>query len=862
MYIGNKIIVFIVGICIPIMIAASFCLNLWFDGEVVSLRGYAVSKELESIEDIVNNELQLLGAVASIYAAPIKSQVLDDVRQNNALLNGINIFFWNHGLITPQLEQDKQLALVLPDIPEHLLNNTELVSGAYFDALHETAYFISVKPFSADKAVIAVKVIKDNYLALRGLPGFVNLARMELGYASDGIIFNGQNIQVDLALPAFNEELPVYVNVTFSNGFFARLSSQYSWMAAGMLCLVMLLQLVTYLWLKFGFVKPFYTLTEQLISINPMAKNYKPLTVEGGAELSILTRRINGLLARIYRQEMRSKITLESIAEAVILTDINAKVVYINAYAERLLKVKSAKALGESPQVLLRAGDQFNNDLSEFMQSGASLPEFTQIVLNIDALKVMERSVNNLRNHNGQVVGVVIVLRDITQEAKLKQQLQRRANYDQVTGLLNRSAFEDKLETLAQNANSIAVVYLDLEQFKLINDSCGHNAGDKMLYLVAKAIESNLSSDHLLARLGGDEFGLAIKDTSALNIAKLLKSIINNVSMQVMHHQQEHYRVGVSVGVSYRRQQKKDVLEMIKDADIACLAAKRKGCNQIHFYDDSDQELCYQRNAPKWAMRIAPKWAMRIAQAIEHNELILYYQKIEQLSSQYQRKRLEVLLRIQEPCGRILPPAQFIAAAERFKLMTEVDKEVIRKTFLWLSLREELWQDHSLSINLSGNSLGAEGMVNYILQQQARFNIPSCCICFEITETSAIQNHSRAMDMLQQLRKRGFSFALDDFGSGFASYGYLKEMPVDYVKIDGCFVKSLTTNAKDYAIVKSIHDVCRVMGIETVAEFVETQEIIVKLKLIGVNYAQGYAIGRPQALESYQPINALQQRSA
>lgn len=213
---------------------------------------------------------------------------------------------------------------------------------------------------------------------------------------------------------------------------------------------------------------------------------------------------------------------------------------------------------------------------------------------------------------------------------------------------------------------------------------------------------------------------------------------------------------------------------------------------------------------------------------------------------------MEILLRIQEPCGRILSPAQFIAAAERFKLMTDVDKEVIRKTFLWLSLNEHLWADHCLSINLSGNSLGAEGMVEYIAEQLNRFDIPSSCICFEITETSAIQNRNRAMDMLNRLRKLGFSFALDDFGSGFASYGYLRELPVDYVKIDGCFVKTIASNAKDYAIVKSIHDVCCVMGIETVAEFVENQEIIDKLSDIGINYAQGYAIGRPQSLDLYQ----------
>lgn len=364
-----------------------------------------------------------------------------------------------------------------------------------------------------------------------------------------------------------------------------------------------------------------------------------------------------------------------------------------------------------------------------------------------------------------------------------------------------------------------------------------------MLAMVARAIQSCLGPQELLARIGGDEFGLVICDRTALAVAQLLKQIIAQVSLQVLHDKNCNYKVGLSIGVAFGRAPYINAQELLKDADIACIAAKAKGTNQIHIYDDKDKELTYQRNAPKWAVRIA--------QAIEENELLLYYQPIRGLGASSKRQRMEVLLRIQEPCGRILAPAQFIAAAERFKLMPEIDKEVIRKAFLWLSLNSQLWQDHCISINLSGNSLGAEGMVEYIAKQQQIFDIPSQCVCFEITETTAIQNRHRGMEMLRQLRKLGFSFALDDFGSGFASYGYLRELPVDYVKIDGCFVKNLAVNAKDYAIVKSIQDVCRVMGIETVAEFVENQEIIDRLQTIGINYAQGYAIGRPQPLASY-----------
>ncbi|QYJ79183.1 EAL domain-containing protein [Shewanella acanthi] len=639
---------------------------------------------------------------------------------------------------------------------------------------------------------------------------------------------------------------PDYFSLPFVEQSLTLLAVDRSVMAASLMLLALLFLTFGYIRLRIRLLSPLHGLMKQLSLIDPFASVYRPVSGEGHQTLEVLASSVNALLAQVYQQKERSKTTLEAIAEAVILTDLNANVLYMNSRAAILLNVDVDSAEGQTLAGLIKAGEQLNQAVFESIANGGSAPSVTSVKMLLGSWRILERSISNVFNHQGAIVGTVLVLRDITEQELLKFKLQKRANFDGITGLLNRQAFDEQLEGFVSTSSNIAMCYLDLEQFKLINDSCGHGAGDRMLSLVAKAIQSLLTDNELLARLGGDEFGIVIRNRSAVSVVKLLKQIIVNVGKQVLVDDDCSYRVGVSVGVAFNHGAVVDAQELLKDADIACIAAKAKGANQIHIYDDKNKELNYQRNAPKWAVRIA--------KAIEENELLLYYQPIRGLGRSGLRQRMEILLRIQEPCGRILPPAQFIAAAERFKLMPDIDKEVIRKTFFWLSLHPHLWADHCISINLSGNSLGADGMLEYIATQQHIFDIPSQCICFEITETTAIQNRQRGLEMLKQLRKLGFSFALDDFGSGLASYGYLRELPVDYVKIDGCFVKNLAVNAKDYAIVKSIQDVCRVMGIETVAEFVENQETIERLQILGINYAQGYAIGRPQPLAHYSKL--------
>lgn len=847
MRISKKLVVFVVGFCLPAIIAITFSLNLWFDNRVEQLKRASIDAEFNNIARLIDTELKRLALFTQIYGVPISAldhasrQRFEQAWLNSGLAEHRSLFY---------LEQDKATAFAASVaaishfdssiLPASLFELTQAKTGFYLQA--DKGFIVSVAPVDPSLSIVFVRGVDVSLLNRYQVND--GLSHLQLGRGkATGLIPNYATLSHQLDVPGLLDDDSLHLSITLSEGVFTDIPQQPTLLLYGVIGLSGLLFLVGFLWLRIGLVSPFRRLLTELASIDPAAKAYVPLRGDGCEELTGIAEQVNHLMARIFQQKERSKTTLEAIAEAVILTDVSAKAIYLNPQAERLLQCESSAAVGVSIEQLFKSDKQISNTLFKLMQSGVSQPLLSKVKSCNDKSKIMERSINTLRDPQNQVIGTVIVLRDITQEELLKHQLRRRANFDGVTALLNRSAFEERLVNFADDAKVLAMCYFDLEQFKLINDSCGHNQGDVMLKMVAKAIQSSLTGHALLARLGGDEFGLALKDNTLLHVAQQVKRIMDNVAKQVMEHQGCQYRVGISAGVAVAHSPYILPLELLKDADIACIAAKRKGSNQVHFYDNKDKELTYQRNAPKWAVRIA--------QAIEHNELILYYQPIKGINGNGQHKRMEILLRIQEPCGRILPPAQFIEAAERFKLMTEVDKEVIRKTFLWLSSHEALWHDHCLSINLSGNSLGAEGMVDYIIAQLQHFAIPSRCICFEITETSAIQNRDRAMEMLNRLRKQGFAFALDDFGTGFASYGYLRELPVNYVKIDGCFIKTLATNAKDYAIVKSIHDVCRVMGIETVAEFVENEAIIDRLESIGINYAQGYAIGRPQSLETY-----------
>ncbi len=572
-----------------------------------------------------------------------------------------------------------------------------------------------------------------------------------------------------------------------------------------------------------------------------------PLPVATGTELGQLAQDCNELFRQRHQQQRQRDSLLRAVNDAVVVVDNDARIELVNPAAEILLAVEHGPVQHCTLQELVagEAGAQLDNDLRELLNSSrVSLDSEVQLPKSGEVLKY---SVVRTLDGQGQTLGAVMVMRDMTKNLQLKMQLQHRTQRDSTTKLFNRQVFERELEELANKPGQHAVIYMDLNRFKLINDSCGHTAGDRMLHDVSAEMRQNIRNQDILARIGGDEFGLIMPDSSALEVAKVLKNLSERVQGITLYWDSGSYKVGISIGVAFYRGEQTPY-ETFKDAEIACSVTKAKGGEgQIHFFDSLDQDLAHQRNAPLWAMKIND--------AIVNDDLVLFYQPIEPTDGNNNGKRkCEILLRIKEEGGRILAPGQFIAAAERFNLMPQVDRAVIRKSFEWLARNPHLWDSQVISINLSGTTLNSDGLVSYVEQMVKTYRVPTHTVCFEVTETAALTNENHALEILNELRRRGFAFSLDDFGSGFASYGYLRRLPVDYVKIDGVFVQNLATDDKDYAIVKSIHDVCQVMGIETVAEFVEDQETLERLQEIGVTYAQGYGIGRPKDLATYEPL--------
>ncbi|KFZ36204.1 hypothetical protein HR45_17595 [Shewanella mangrovi] len=843
MLLSDKIRTFILAFCVPALFVVIYCLHQWFEYRVETHRQQMQLQENQRILNRFEADAHRLLTLAQFYSPEIDNAQLQQLWQDQLSKYNVDVYH----LQANHLQRLGQQA-VNPQIAQALIQLHSLGKfgwGAMFAG--QQPMLIGYSRLDEDDFIVVTRTLATEYFAGLGQGELTKQIRV-VSAAEAPLVSHNDHFD-HIAVTSVAGE-PLVLEIEHKPDLFALMAWRNTLIVLALLLGGVSIVYLGYVWLKRSLLSPFAQLLQQIQAIDPSEQRLTTIETHGSGEFDALTDSINNLVNGFSQHRARSRITLEAIAEAVIVTDRDTKITYMNPQAEKLLQVAPLSQQPVSVGELLDVANSLDAELKQFMASASHLIEHRKLRLKLPQPLLLDRALTNLRNESGEVIGSVMVLRDITAEEQLKQELQRRANIDASTGLLNRHAFESKLSHYIAHARTLAVCYLDLEQFKLINDNCGHVAGDRMLKLVAKAMSQVVGSQGLLARLGGDEFGLVMRDYSAVTVARMLKAIAQQVSLQVVHHEGVHYRVGVSIGVAFYHGAKPKTQELLKDADIACIAAKRKGSNQIHFYDNRDQQLNYERNAPKWAHRIT--------QAIETRELMLYFQQIRSLNGVSKRQRLEILLRIKGEHERVLPPAQFIAAAERFKLMPDVDKEVIRKAFEWLSQHRELIDSISLSINLSANSLGADGMLDYIADQQQYFDVPSSCICFEITETSAIQNRQRAMQMLQNLRKLGFAFALDDFGSGFASYGYLRELPVDYVKIDGCFVRQIASNARDFAIVKSIHDVCKTMGIETVAEFVESTEIIDKLNQIGINYAQGYAIGRPKPLAQYQhPIRLV-----
>lgn len=752
----------------------------------------------------------------------------------------------HHGEVKPLLPQNRQADSTTRSLVEQLTPPLQELTFQFdekgFIRLNHSDFAAVALPLKHRqwRGMLLVESISDNDYQ-RLMQAYETLKSAQLvGIAADA--------PTNTTIPTlFGPKLEL--KLVFKQEYVAQFADQTTMLFAQIVSLVLLALLILYILQHRLVIGPLKRFTEGLSQASS-EEQHRQLLEGGSPELRRLAEDCNGLFLQSAHHQRQRDALLRAISDAVIVVDANGEIELINNAAESLLGVTHRSAFGHRMQQVLndKSGIKLDSDLIYLLHGdGTSIDG----EIRLKRGEVIKYSCVKTLDENGQTQGAVMVLRDMTRDIYIKRQLQQRAQQDSITKLFNRQVFERELEGLAKKGGQHAVCFMNLNRFKIINDSCGHTAGDRMLADVAAEMMQHVRPQDTLARIGGDEFGLIMPDTSALEVAKILKSVSERVHSITLFWDSGSYKVGISIGVSFC-DGSQTPYETFKEAEIACSVTKAKGGEgQIHFFDSLDQDSASQRNAPMWAMKIND--------AIMNDDLVLFYQPIEPTSDQNNGKRkCEILLRIKEDNGRILAPGQFIAAAERFNLMPQVDRAVIRKSFEWLAQNPHIWDTQVISINLSGTTLNSDGLVGYVEQLMQTYRIPPHTVCFEVTETAALTNENHALELLHELRRRGFAFSLDDFGSGFASYGYLRRLPVDYVKIDGCFVKNLATDSKDYAIVKSIHDVCRVMGIETVAEFVEDQETLERLRQIGVTYAQGYGIGRPKDLSTYEPLGSVE----
>ncbi|MDI1230225.1 MAG: EAL domain-containing protein [Methylobacter sp.] len=461
------------------------------------------------------------------------------------------------------------------------------------------------------------------------------------------------------------------------------------------------------------------------------------------------------------------------------------------------------------------------------------------------------RATARLVENEHQQNSLLLVGEDITEARLLSENIAYQASHDALTGLANRSEFDSYIKqavALAYADNSEHVLcYLDLDQFKVVNDTCGHLAGDELLRQLGELLRTHTRKQDFVARLGGDEFGVLMINCSLNEAFLACENLRDLVKDFRFAWEDRSFTIGVSIGISAINGSSGNAVNLLKEADSACYVAKDNGRNRVHVFSPDDEELALRQGEMQWVEKIQ--------QGLEQNRFCLYGQPIVAITPHEEGMHFETLVRYRENDGGIIPPGAFLPAAERYNLAPLLDRWVISHLFEWIATKPGFIDELSLcSVNLSGLSLSDETMLAFISEQFSKWAIPAHKICFEVTETAAIANLSYATKFIKQLKERGCLFSLDDFGSGLSSFAYLKNLPVDYLKIDGLFVKDMLNDKVDLAMVKSINEVGHVMGKKTIAEFVENEQIFNLLNVLGVDYAQGYGIGKPVPLDELKLI--------
>jgi diguanylate cyclase (GGDEF)-like protein/PAS domain S-box-containing protein len=549
---------------------------------------------------------------------------------------------------------------------------------------------------------------------------------------------------------------------------------------------------------------------------------------------------INYDVTEIYQSESRYRTLVESAPICIYQINPGGELISMNQIGLQMMGVSDENALVGMPYLSLVCAedrvrvhrlmqDAFRGQAAEYDFTGSKGEEFSSSFVPITAA-------------DGRVDRLLGLTQDVTARNQTERELKFRASHDVLTGLINRREFEHRLERLLSSAfdDSVthALCFMDLDQFKVVNDTCGHAAGDALLKQLGHDLSKTVRQRDTLARLGGDEFGVLMEHCTLSQARRAVKQLQNAVDEFRFSWQDHEFTIGVSIGLVAIDESSLDVSEIMKRADAACYMAKDRGRNQVCEYRQHDDKLTQLRGEMNWATVING--------ALKEDRFELYAQRIERIGKG-RKMHFELLLRMISSEGDIIAPGAFLPSAERYSLMRKIDEWVVRHAFELLALHPDfLSKVEFVAVNLSGHSLSNPALLDQIMDWLEEFDTDLEKICFEVTETAAIANLGAAMRFFSTLKGLGCRFALDDFGTGLSSFSYLKNLPVDFLKIDGQFVRNMAIDPIDHAMVKSINEIGHLMGLQTIAEFVESDQILAELRVIGVDYAQGYAIGKPQ----------------